>query len=226
KVNQDNYLRMIDGLIYGDDPKQGFVENNVFYHPELRFKFSVPPQWVLQNTPQAVQMVSQDGKALMLLTLGKGTSLEQAGQALVENYGLTVAESRRDEVNGLPTLMIVADQASQNGQAGVRTLSYLIQYGENIYALIGASMPADFNSYVRVFQGSMGSFSELRDQSKINRKPERIRIVEVPQNASLGQTLKRFNVPEARMNELATLNGMILEDQVAKGRLIKVIEQR
>lgn len=224
KVNQDNYLRMIDGLIYGDDPKQGFVEDNVFYHPELRFKFSVPPQWALQNTPQAVQMVSQDGKALMILTLGKGTSLEEAGQALLENYGLTVVESRRDEVNGLPALMIVADQASQSGQAGVRTLTYLIQYGQNIYAIIGASTPADFDGYVRVFQGSMGSFGELRDQSKINRKPERIRVVEVARNGSLAQTLKRFNIPETRMNELATLNGMTLEDQVAKGRLIKLIE--
>jgi predicted Zn-dependent protease len=35
KVNRDSYLKMIDGLVYGEDPKQGFVENNMFYHPVL-----------------------------------------------------------------------------------------------------------------------------------------------------------------------------------------------
>src|SRR5690606_22400229 len=32
EVNADRYLRMIDGIVYGEDPKQGFVENQVFYH--------------------------------------------------------------------------------------------------------------------------------------------------------------------------------------------------
>ncbi len=34
KVNRDSYLKMIDGIVYGEDPRQGYVENNVFYHPE------------------------------------------------------------------------------------------------------------------------------------------------------------------------------------------------
>ncbi|HEU5148023.1 MAG TPA: M48 family metallopeptidase, partial [Chryseosolibacter sp.] len=42
EVDRENYLKMIDGIIYGEDPKQGFVENNVFYHPVLRFQFTVP----------------------------------------------------------------------------------------------------------------------------------------------------------------------------------------
>src|SRR5690606_34734256 len=59
-VNRDRYLKMIDGLIYGEDPKQGFVEDNVFYHPVLRFQFAFPPSWGLQNTPQQVQMAPRD----------------------------------------------------------------------------------------------------------------------------------------------------------------------
>src|SRR5690606_20086381 len=42
KVNRDSYLRRIEGLIVGEDPKQGFVEGGVFYHPVLKFQFSVP----------------------------------------------------------------------------------------------------------------------------------------------------------------------------------------
>ena len=36
------YLSAIDGLVLGEDPRQGFVEGNVFYHPALRFRFPVP----------------------------------------------------------------------------------------------------------------------------------------------------------------------------------------
>ncbi len=51
KVNTESYLQLIDGIIYGEDPRQGYVEGNVFYHPELKFKFSIPTAWKLENTP-------------------------------------------------------------------------------------------------------------------------------------------------------------------------------
>jgi len=51
-------------LIYGEDPKEGFRQNNVFYHPLLRFQFPIPLNWNYQNTPQMVQMAPQDGNLL------------------------------------------------------------------------------------------------------------------------------------------------------------------
>ena len=56
KVNGDSYLRMIDGMVYGEDPRQGFVESNIFYHPDMKFKFPVPTGWQLLNSPIQVQM--------------------------------------------------------------------------------------------------------------------------------------------------------------------------
>src|SRR5690606_2094200 len=41
KVNRNEYLRRIDGLVYGDDPRQGYVADNKFFHPELKFEFPV-----------------------------------------------------------------------------------------------------------------------------------------------------------------------------------------
>jgi predicted Zn-dependent protease len=42
KINQDVYLRRINGLMYGDDPNEGYVEGGVFYHPQLKFRFLYP----------------------------------------------------------------------------------------------------------------------------------------------------------------------------------------
>src|SRR4030042_711542 len=65
RINQDAYLREIDGLIFGDDPRQGYVADNIFYHPGLRFRFPVPSQWKLNNTHTQVQMVNEGQDALL-----------------------------------------------------------------------------------------------------------------------------------------------------------------
>lgn len=101
---------------------------------------------------------------------------------------------------------------------------YFIQYGGNIYNLIGASSQADFNNYMQLFQSTMGTFQELRDPSKLNKQPERIRVKSAAQSGTLSQVLGSLRVDSKRMEELATLNGMTLEERVERGTLIKVIE--
>jgi predicted Zn-dependent protease len=228
EVNRNSYLKMIDGLIYGEDPKQGFVENNVFYHPVLKFKFSIPSSWGVQNTPQQVQMAPKDGRAIMLLTLAQGNSLENAAEGVLQKYQLKVVDSKQESVNGLPAIILIADQQQQQQQQrqqqNVRALMYFIQYGGNIYNLIGASSQADFNAYMQLFQSTMGSFSPLNDPSKINKQPERIRVRSVPQDGTLAQAFSSLRIDQNRMEDLAVLNGMTLNDRVDSGMLIKVIE--
>ena len=74
-VNRSSYLQMIDGLVYGEDPRQGYVDNNIFFHPELKFQYPVPPGWRVLNSPTQVQMAPQDGKALMVFTLSSKPDL-------------------------------------------------------------------------------------------------------------------------------------------------------
>ena len=224
KVNRDSYLRMIDGIIYGEDPKQGFVENQVFYHPELKFQFPIPAGWQYQNSPQQFQMAPKDGKALMTLSLVAGNSPEAAAQDMVQKNKLTVVESRKVTVNGLPALAVIADQApQQEGQAAIRALTYFIQYGGAIYSMMGVSLASDFNTYANAFSATMQNFKTLTDSEKLNRQPERVRVKTVAQSTTLGQALKGFGTPDKRMEELAILNGMMLSDQVTKGMLIKTV---
>lgn len=232
-VNRDRYLKLIDGLTYGEDPKQGYVENNVFYHPVLKFQFSIPPSWAVQNTPQQVQMAPKDGRAVMLLRLAQGNSLETAAQTALEGFQMHAIESTRETVNGLPAIVMVADpqpqqqgqqQPQQQGRQSIRALMYFIQHGENIYNLIGASAQTDFNAYMPLFQSSMGSFSVLNDPSRINKEAEKIRIKTVPQDGTLSQAFNSLRVDQSRMEELAILNGMTLDDRVNRGMLIKVVE--
>lgn len=224
KINRDTYLKRIEGIIYGEDPREGYLESGIFYHPVLKFQFPVPANWNYQNTPQSVQMASKDGKALLMLTLGRGNSLQEAANAMVQQYKLQVVESREVNVNGLRALAVVADQAQQNGGV-IRTLSYLIQYGNTIYHMIGVSAAADFNAYAQLFTNTMQSFRELTDASKLNKKPERVRIKTVTQAGTLQQVFRQFNVPDKRLEEMALLNSMRLTDNISSGTLIKIVSE-
>lgn len=227
KINRNNYLRMIDGIVYGEDPRQGYVENNVFYHPELKFQFSVPAAWQTVNSPSQVQMAPQDGKAMMVMSLAEGTDLATARNKVIQDNQLTVLESTNTTVNGLQAIAMMSEiiQQAQPGQQQaepLRVLTYLIQYNNLIYKFHGLSTKADFNNYFSSFQSSMRSFKRLTDQAKIDKKPTLIKVVENKGNAPLQQILTQYNMPAARHKELAIINGMELNTVVESGTLVKV----
>ena len=232
QINRNSYLKRIEGLIYGEDPKQGFVENNVFYHPELKFQFNIPTNWGFKNSPQMVQMAPKDGKAIMNMTLLPGKSLQEAASNMLQQNGLQSIENREVNVNGLRAISIVADvapqqnqqqQSQQQQQQPIRTLSYIIQFGNAYYHIMGISRTDDFNNYAQSFQNTMQSFRELKDVAKLTKKPDRIRIKTVAQTATLDQILRGYKVESKKLEELAVLNGMRLSDRVEKGTMIKII---
>lgn len=224
KVNRDGYLRMIDGLVYGEDPRQGYVENSIFYHPDLKFQFPVPQGWQYQNMASQVQMAPKDGKAVVIFTLAQGNSPGEAANAMItQDTSLRIQDRQSTTVNGLPATYILADQLNPQDGNIIRGLTYFIQYNNTIYQFTGMSYAQDFSTYRPVFENTMKNFRQLTDQSKITVQPERIRIKTVAQDGTLEATLRGFGMPADRLEELSILNGMKLNEQVTKGMLIKTI---
>lgn len=221
-VNRDGYLRMIEGIVYGEDPRQGYVENNTFYHPDLKFKYNFPAGWKLQNAPSQVLMVAPDQKAVAILTAKEATSARQAAEEAVQQFKLQVVESRETTVNGLPAYVVVGDATTEQNQT-FRVMVHEIMYGGLAYQFIGYSQRATYSQYAGAFQSIAQSFDELRDQNKINVQPERIDVVEAPRTMSFTEAMRYFNMPSDRYEELAILNGMQLEQQIQNGTLLKVV---
>lgn len=227
-VDRDGYLRLIDGMIYGEDPAQGFVEAGSFYHPGLAFQFKVPGQWKLVNSPSQVQIVSSDQKSFMIMKLSQGADQNAAAQAFVTETKIVVANSNQTAINGNPATTIFGDitqEAQQQGQQGqsIRVKASFISYGGNVYMLAGLAEPADFTRYQRDIDYTLGSFARLTDASKLNKKPETLKIVSNPRSQSLGQALTSAGVPQGRVQELAILNGMEVNETIPAGMLIKAL---
>ena len=228
-VNRNSYLRMIDGLMYGEDPQQGYVEDDFFYHPGMKFKFPVPREWRTANSPQQFQMADKDGKAMMVLTLGKD-SPQASLTAFNEQVKLQAISSQNVRVNGYNAIRQEAKPAPQQQQQGqqqqqqdIRVLSYAIQFGNSVFMIHGVAAATDYPNYQRTFEYTMTRFDELRDPAKINRVADEIKIEEVRRAGTLDQVLRYFNMPADRLEEIALVNSMKLTDQIPTGTLIKTV---
>jgi predicted Zn-dependent protease len=222
-VNGDTYLRKIDGLTFGDDPRQGYVKDGIFYHPDLRFQFPVPDRWVLQNTPSQVQMVNEGQDAAILFGIEAGTSSGEVARKFVTQTKAQVISSGSLAVNGLPSQRVLSNVQTQKG--AIRVMSYFIEKEKKVFVFHGLTSPQKFQGVQALFERTMGQFKGLSDPGRINVKPDRLRIRTIQTADTLENSLRSFGVPNDQMAQLALLNGRQLSDRVMANTLIKVVEK-
>jgi predicted Zn-dependent protease len=220
-VNRDQYLKQIDGIVFGEDPRQGYVEGNVFYHPELRFQFPVPAGWKINNTASQVQMINQDQNAVILFSMAPEKTPAAAAQAFINESKAAVAKSESTKVNGMTAHRIISDVTTEQGV--IRVMSYFIQKRQTVYAFIGYTEQSRFNGYSSVFEQTMGRFNTLTDSRKINVKAARLDVKRTATRGSLRQALQKFGEPANQGEALAIINGMKLDDSVPGNTYLKVV---
>ncbi|MDH7494152.1 MAG: M48 family metalloprotease [Candidatus Saccharicenans sp.] len=222
-VNRDEYLRHLDGLIFGEDPRQGYVKDSVFYHPQMTFQFPVPANWKVNNTASQVQMISAGQDAAIILTLAQGQSPDQAAQDFITKNKLNVVSSDSQAINGFLTRRL--QFTLQTEEANIAGLAHFIQKDNRLLMFLGYTESAKFNSYAQIFSSTLGGFKLLSDPARINVNPEKIKIIKSPRTDTLANILKSYNYDEARQKELAILNALGLSDRVPAGSLLKIVSK-
>jgi len=116
--------------------------------------------------------------------------------------------------------VVQKDQQDQITQT-LKLTSSIIEYDNALYLFHGLSKEDDFNRYEIMMKQSQSSFKSLRDPKMINKKPIRIKVVSIKRSGDLKTALLDYNMKTEDLEKLAILNGMLLTDQVEKGRKIK-----
>ena len=223
RIEREAYLRAIDGLVYGQDPREGFVEGGMYYHPALRIQFPVPADWKVNDTPTAVQMLSKDKSAVILFTGAQGKSPAEAARGFVSKTRARVIQGQPARVGGFEAYRLTADV--QSGGGTIRTLTYFIQKGNGVFSFTGFSTQRNFPQHEQTFENTLGRFAELTDARRINVQPDRIRVRRTARSDTLGNALRSLGVPENRIKETALLNGGLPDEPVPPNTLLKVIER-
>ncbi|MFC1570114.1 M48 family metalloprotease, partial [bacterium] len=222
-LNHDQYIKQIDGVVFGPDPRQGYVEENVFYHPTLRFQFPIPAQWQALNLPSQVQMVSPDEKGILLFTMVNATSLDEAAQQFTQNTQASVLNQSKKTIHGFNALEL---NSEITGDQQLRLISTFIKQGTHIYVFHGFSQPADFEGqFLSTFMSSMKGFQKLTDTRKINVKPKRIRVRTIKKSMTLNQYLIQQKTDAKDQEAIAIMNGLRSGSMLKLGSKIKIIIQ-
>ena len=223
KVQRKEYLDKINGLIVGENPRQGFVEENIFYHPDLKFSFPVPSGWKLNNLPTQVQMIDAKEKGIMLFTLGGTPSSKEAANKFIAETKAKVAKNEAIKVNGLNARKVFSQIA--DGSNVLKVQSYFIEMTGQVYVFHGFSSSSFFEDYQDTFTKTMTGFKRLKDNSKLKIEPDRLQIVNVKKSGNLKNVLEDFEVPDKEQEPLALLNGLNLNDKIEAGTQIKLMKK-
>lgn len=222
-VKHDPYLRMIDGMVYGDSAAQGFVRGNNFYHPDLGFKFSVPEGYKLKNKPSHIIASAKNGAAIIF---DFSSNKEQTTPAsFIRNTwmkGQNVTSAQNIIINGMDAAT-ASIKGSINGKAmNIRLIA--IRWGEKQFARFQIAMPTNLSAaQMQVLKTTTYSFDRMSQKDKLRLKPYRIKLVTSRSGDSVGSLASRMAQKDHKEQRFRVLNGLKPNDKIIANRLYKVV---
>ena len=202
-TGESQFLAQIDGLVYGENPRNGFFENGVFYHPDLRFRFSVPNEWRTQNLSQAVMAMSPQQDAALQLTLAQGSDPNTAARQFLSQQGIQAGRTSSERVNGIPAVLSYFQ--AQTEQGVLQGLVAFFSHDGRTYQMITYAPAQRFGAYDQLFRQVIGTFAPLTDQRILAVQPNRMNIVQLSQPMTLADFNQR-HPSVVSLDELALLN--------------------
>jgi predicted Zn-dependent protease len=223
QTTPEDYLKRIDGIVYGKDPRQGFYSKNMFYHPQFRFQFPVPEKWKVSNSASRVVVMEPNEKAAVVLIIAGGISAEEAADKYLSTEGVSRIRRERTTVNGFPTTIV--ESAAGDGKQRTLILSYFIEQDGRVIALHGFCTETDFPVYDDDFVATMGGVAPVTDRAVLVVNPRRVLIKQAPATGNLQTVLRSLGVDDDELQEMANLNGHSLDHSVNKGDWIKIVHE-
>jgi predicted Zn-dependent protease len=223
-ADRSEFLRRIDGIVYGDSPSQGIVRGNMFLHPDLRLSIAFPQGWEIQNSPAQVVASAPERNRHMLLQLvpKPSGSIEQVARGSMAQAGFQHVSGQRAQVNGLDAYVGTYRGRMQN-LGTVATLAAHIVHDRNVYVLAGLTPPDQFASAEGEFSQSIRSFRALSQQEAAGIRPNRVDIYTVRQGDTWESISKQGADGLMKPSSLAIMNNYEPNQPPRPGDRIKII---
>jgi predicted Zn-dependent protease len=218
-VDREEYLRQIQGLTFGEDPRQGFFEGNTFYHPNMRFQMEFPEGWQTQNTPSAVVALSPNQDAIMQLALAGNTPPREAASKFLSQQGVQAGDASTGSINGNQAATSYFQAQTQQG--AIEGIVSFIAYGGQTFALMGYTPQGGLRSYDDEFRETINSFDQLRNSAALSVQPAKLELVTLPREMTLAQFNQQYP-STITIEELAIINELEgPESVIPRGRIVK-----
>ena len=215
--NRDQYLKIIDGMLFGDSAQEGYVRGNQFAHAGLGITFKVPNGYEISNKASAVVVSGPNQIAIRFDGVSQPRELKLADylhsgwvNGLKENHTTTAI------VNGLRT---VYGEAEADGWIFNITL---IRVGLQVYRFILAAPKSAKNSDVIAKQVSQ-TFRTLNRAEKKGLRPLQLKVIRVGSGGSIATIATRMRGVQRRLDLFRLLNRLKPGERVKPGSQVKIV---
>lgn len=219
-VGEEQYLQHIEGMTLGEDPRGGFAQNGVFYHPAMKFQFAMPQGWKMDNQRAAVVFAEPNGRAMMGLKLAPGARARDAATQFAQQSKIQIVNSGDTAINGLPTTVLIGQAQTEQGNLGV--WNAFIEFEGKVYSLLGYAPAESFNQIRPTLEATAATFSPLRNAQALNVQPARLKLVRADRAAQFASFVPTSLPQEVTADHVALMNQLTLNDPVEQGRILKV----
>ena len=218
KRDKIEYLTLIDSLVYGDDPSDGFVRGRRFLHPKLGFAFTAPEGFVLDNTAQAVFGVKDGGAQALRLDVVHAPNVQPLSEYLDSGW---IENIDRDSISESTINGLQAATATAKGNDWTFRL-YIVRFENDVYRFIFASKNFSETSE-RAFRESIGTFRKITTAEAAAAKPHRIKVVKVAAGATVESLARRMAITDRALERFRALNGLSPGDKLKQGEMVKIV---
>jgi predicted Zn-dependent protease len=225
RMDEAEFLRRVDGIVFGDSPSEGIVRGNAFLHPDLRLSIEFPRGWEIQNSKSQVAAKAPEQNEFMVLQLvpNPSGSLEQVARGTMANAGFQQVNGERANLNGLDAY-VGTYQGQMQGLGAVVTVAAHIVHDRNMYLFAGLAPPNAFSAAQGQFLQSIRSFRELSRQEAAGIRPNRVDIYTVRQGDTWESIAQRTGqAATMKPSTLAIMNNYEPAERPRPGDRIKIV---
>jgi predicted Zn-dependent protease len=222
--SHEAFLRKLEGLTIGPNPKEGIFVGDRFLHPDMGFTLLFPKDWFLVNTSEAVGAIAPRGEAQFFLMFGgPGDDAEAVGRRFIEGE---LKQQRGKVTRMLPMKIGPYDafriEAEMPGGGGsLYAQITFVAFDDVVFRLNGITRAGSADKFTGRFQTAARGFraitAEERDQVKV------LRLAVVP--AERGETLVGLSARTGNglpLPETGVLNDLFLDTPLKQGQLVKI----
>jgi len=221
-TNRDEWLRRVDGMIYGDDPDQGLARGSVFLHPVLRFRIDFPDRWEIQNSPSEVVAKAPGADVFMILRgvdKPQGQNIREIALNYMGSAGFRASQGEGTSIGGLDAYMGVY-QGQIEGLGAVTMRAAHIRYDGDVYLVAGLVAPGAFQQADSAFVTSIRSFRRLSAAEAEDIHPNRVDLY-VVRAGDTWQSIAERSGGAVTPATLAIMNKATPDSQPRPGTRIK-----
>jgi predicted Zn-dependent protease len=218
-VSREGYLRSIDHVAFGQNPREGYFLGSTFVQPTLAVEIRFPDGWKNANGRSSVEAVAPKQDAVLVMSLSGETSWRKAAREFFLHEGNENGETLVTDVNGLPG--VVRTFGVTDTEAGdLQGVAGFVEHGGRVYQILGITRAQDWDRYQEALTAAVESFRPETDRALLDVQPKRLEIVTLPAAMTLEEFSRRYP-STVDLSTLAVINQADAGTRFAAGEEVK-----